>query len=143
MVGVESTIVDLTNPKAYILRAGGITKEDLETALGETVYVSDGNPDKPNSPGQLLKHYAPSKSFRINADVPSDDEFYIAFGEVKTRCDLNLSPSSDLREACANLFAFMRIADKNSQFTKIAMAPIPEEGVGVAINDRIRRASFK
>jgi L-threonylcarbamoyladenylate synthase len=142
-VGVESTIVDLTHPQAYILRAGGITKADLENALGEQVYVSDGNPDKPTSPGQLLKHYAPSKTFRINALIPDDDEFFIAFGQPCSRCDLNLSPTGDLREAASNLFSFMRIADKNTKFSKIAMAPIPEEGVGVAINDRIRRASFK
>lgn len=143
MVGVESTIIDLTNPQAYILRAGGITKEDLELALGEKVYISDGNPEKPTSPGQLLKHYAPAKRFRINAFFPEGDELFIGFGEMNVRCELNLSPTGDLREAASNLFSFMRMADKNPRFRKIAMAPIPEEGVGVAINDRIRRASFK
>lgn len=140
-VGVESTILDLTTPQATILRAGGITKEDLEEALNEQVAISDGNPDKPNSPGQLLKHYAPHKKFRINVTEPDDDEFFIAFGSNYSRADLNLSPSGDLREAAAHLFHYMRIADDNPQFNKMAMAPIPLIGLGLAINDRIRRAS--
>jgi len=140
-VGVESTILDLTTPKPVLLRAGGITKEQLEEALNETVLLSDGNPDKPSSPGQLLKHYAPSKHFRINVTTPEKDELFIAFGEGYDEAPMNLSPSGNLREAAANLFAFMRAADKDENYAKIAMAPIPNEGVGLAINDRIRRAS--
>ena len=140
-VGVESTILDLTTPKAVLLRAGGVTKEQLEEVLGEEVLVSDGNPDKPTSPGQMLKHYAPSKKFRINAEKPEEGELYIGFGSKFDFGELNLSKSGDLREAASNLFSYMRIADKNSKFEKIAMAPIPNEGVGVAINDRIKRAS--
>lgn len=142
-VGLESTIIDLTTPQAYLLRAGGITKEQLEDTLGEKVLVSDGNPNKPTSPGQLLKHYAPSKSLRINITSPEDDEFFIAFGSGYPRENLNLSPSGDLREAASNLFSFMRIADKNQEYNKLAIAPIPEHGIGLAINDRIRRASYK
>lgn len=141
-VGVESTILDLTTPKAVLLRAGGVTKEELEAALGEEIILSDGNPNKPTSPGQLLKHYAPEKKFRINVTKPDDDEFFIAFGAGYERADLNLSPSGDLREAAANLFAFMREADEDETFERIAMAPIPLEGVGLAINDRIKRASY-
>ena len=141
LVGVESTILDLTTPKAVMLRAGGITKEQLESALGEEVLISDGNPDKPTSPGQMLKHYAPSKKFRINADTPQEGELYIGFGEQYDFGELNLSKSGDLREAASNLFLFMRMADKNEKYTSIAMAPIPNEGVGVAINDRIKRAA--
>lgn len=140
-VGVESTIIDLTTPKVFMLRAGGVTKEDIELALNEKIFVSDGNPNKPSSPGQMLKHYAPSKVFSTNVVTPSDDEFFIAFGDGYSSFDLNLSPTGDLREAAANLFAFMRIADKSSK-SRIAMAPIPNEGVGCAINDRIRRASY-
>ncbi|MBR2273245.1 MAG: threonylcarbamoyl-AMP synthase [Alphaproteobacteria bacterium] len=140
-VGVESTILDLTTPQAVILRAGGITKEDLEDALQETVYFSDGNPDKPTSPGQLSRHYAPAKTFRINVTDPRPDELFIAFGSGFNGAQLNLSPQGDLREAAANLFAFMRAADENKKFNAIAMAPIPMEGLGVAINDRIKRAS--
>ena len=139
-IGVESTIVDLTTSKVVLLRAGGITKEMLEEALNEEVEVSDGNPDKPNSPGQLLRHYAPSKKLRINAIKPESDEFYIGFGKEFNYGGLNLSNSGDLCEAAANLFKFMRLADKNENYEKIAMAPIPNYGLGMAINDRIKRA---
>lgn len=140
-VGVESTILDLTTSKAVLLRAGGVTKEEIEKVLNEEVFVSDGNPDKPTSPGQMLKHYAPSKRFRINAIKPMEDELYIGFGKEFDFGEMNLSKSGDLREAASNLFLFMRMADKNSNYDRIAMAPIPNEGVGVAINDRIKRAS--
>lgn len=140
-VGVESTIIDLTTPKVVMLRAGGITKEELEEALGEEILISDGNPDKPNSPGQLLRHYAPSKKLRINAKTPEADEYFIAFGKGYDGAQLNLSPTGDLREAAANLFAYMRQADNQTEFNKIAMAPIPTVGLGLAINDRIKRAA--
>jgi len=133
--------LDLTTRKAVLLRAGGITKEQLEEVLGEEVLISDGNPDKPTSPGQMLKHYAPSKKFRINAFTPMEGELYIGFGKEFDFGELNLSKCGDLREAASNLFSYMRLADKDNRFDKIAMAPIPNEGVGVAINDRIKRAS--
>ncbi|HCU59015.1 MAG TPA: threonylcarbamoyl-AMP synthase, partial [Alphaproteobacteria bacterium] len=139
-VGVESTIIDLTGRDVVLLRAGGIALEDLEAFLGEKILISHGNPDLPSSPGQLLKHYAPAHDFRINAFSREGDEFFIGFGDVKD-CDLNLSASGDLCEAAANLFAFMRIADEDGR--KIAMSPIPEKGLGLAINDRIRRAAYK
>ncbi len=141
VVGVESTILDLTTKEPVLLRAGGITKEELEEALNEKVLISDGNPNKPTSPGQLLRHYAPGKKLRINATAPEDGELFITFGDKYGKGDLNLSPTGDLREAAANLFAFMRLADKDERFCRMAMAPIPEEGLGLAINDRIRRAS--
>lgn len=140
-VGVESTILDLTTNEPVLLRAGGITKEELEEALNEKVFISEGNPDKPNSPGQLLKHYAPGKKLRINATSAEEGELFIAFGTRYGQGDLNLSPAGDLREAAANLFAFMRKADKDERFERMAMAPIPNEGLGLAINDRIRRAA--
>ncbi len=140
-VGVESTILDLTTNNAVILRAGGVAKEDIENFLGEEVLISAGNPDLPTAPGQLLRHYAPKNVLRINADKPQDDEFYIGFGDME--CDLNLSATADLSEAASNLFAYLRIADEKSIFGKIAMAPIPQHGLGLAINDRIKRASNK
>lgn len=142
-VGVESTILDLTTSSAVLLRAGGVTKEALEDVLNEPVLLSDGNPDKPTSPGQLLKHYAPSKPFRINATEPRSGELFIGFGPAYACAPMNLSPKGDLCEAAANLFAFMRAADKNPAYSAMAMAPIPETGVGRAINDRIRRASTR
>jgi len=141
-VGVESTIIDLTTPKAVLLRAGGITLEELENDLGEKILISHGNPDMPSSPGQMLRHYAPSNhTLRINAKSKEKDEFLIGFGEVED-ANINLSPKGDLREAAANLFAFLRIADEQKEFSKIAISPIPENSVGLAINDRIRRASY-
>lgn len=141
-VGVESTIIDVTGQNVVLLRAGGIALEDLESFLGEKVLISHGNPDLPSSPGQLLKHYAPSHDFRINAITREPDEFFIGFGKM-VDCDLNLSPNGDLCEAAANLFAYMRLADSQNKYAKIAMSPIPESGLGLAINDRIRRAAYK
>lgn len=141
-VGVESTIIDITGKDVVLLRAGGISKEDLEDFLGERVLISHGNPDMPSSPGQLLRHYAPSHNLRINALKREDDEFFIGFGYCPD-ADLNLSPSGDLCEAAANLFAYMRLADEQNSYSKIAISPIPETGLGLAINDRIKRASYK
>ena len=142
-VGVESTIIDLTTPQVVMLRAGGLAKEDIEAFLQEKVLISHGNPELPSSPGQLLKHYAPKLPFRINV-LPSnrqETEFYIGFGEMDG--NLNLSPDGDLTEAASNLFAYMHLAESQTDYSYIAMAPIPETGLGLAINDRIRRASYK
>ena len=141
-VGVESTIIDLTGSDVVMLRAGGIAKEDLEEFLNQKVLISHGDPNLPSSPGQMLKHYAPSHEFRINANYKEDDEFLIGFGNVKD-ADINLSLTANLCEAAANLFAYMRIADSQDKYKKIAMSPIPETGLGLAINDRIRRAAYK
>lgn len=138
-VGVESTILDVTGKNAVLLRAGGTTLEEIEDFLNEKVLVSHGEPDRPSAPGQLLRHYAPGHKLRINAEKAEADEFYIGFGERDG--DLNLSPSGDLCEAAANLFAFLRQADALAGSRTLAMAPIPENGIGLAINDRIRRAS--
>lgn len=140
-VGVESTIVDVTGKDVFLLRAGGIAKEDIEDFLHEKVLISHGDPDKPSSPGQMLRHYAPEHRFRINVEEPEDGEFYIGFGYCP-RADLNLSVNANLHEAAANLFAYMRLADDMAGEKGIAVAPIPEEGLGLAINDRIRRASY-
>lgn len=138
-VGVESTILDVTGPKAVLLRAGGTSLEDLEEFLGEKIAVSDGHAELPTAPGQLLRHYAPGHKLRINAEVPQDGEFYIGFGAYEG--ELNLSPGGDLCEAAANLFAFLREADALAGARTLAIAPIPEKGIGLAINDRIRRAA--
>ncbi len=143
-IGVETTIIDLTTPQIVMLRAGGLSKEDIEAYTGEEVYISHGDPDKPSAPGQLLKHYAPSMPMRINVaeeDV-RPDEFFIGFGKV-SGARLNLSPSANLNEAAANLFAFMRRAEQHIEFKGIAMSPIPMQGLGLAINDRIKRASYQ
>lgn len=141
-VGVESTIIDVTGKNIVILRAGGTSKEDLEKFLNERVFLSDGDPNKPSAPGQLLKHYAPEHPLRINAATRQPGEFFIGFGKIAD-CDLNLSPNGDLCEAAANLFAFLREADQKKDYKGLAISPIPETGLGLAINDRIRRASYK
>ena len=142
-VGVESTIIDLTTKQVVLLRAGGLAKEDIEDFLGETVITSNGNPNLPSSPGQMLKHYAPKLPTRINVtpDNKKDEEFYIGFGKMD--CNINLSCDGNLTEAAANLFAYMHIAEEQTEYPSIAIAPIPEIGIGLAINDRIRRASYR
>jgi len=142
-VGVESTIIDLTGRQVVMLRPGGLAKEDLEEFLNEPVLLSHGNPDLPSSPGQMLKHYAPAHPLRINADAPMPDEFFIGFGPVGAHAPLNLSPSGDLCEAASHLFDYLHRADEQTDYSKIAMAPIPNTGLGLAINDRIRRASYQ
>ena len=143
-IGVETTIIDLTTPQIVMLRAGGLSKEELEDYTGENVYISHGDANKPSAPGQLLKHYAPRMPMRINVseDDVKEDEFFIGFGKVK-KANLNLSPSGDLNEAATNLFAYMREAETHQEYKGIAMSPIPQTGLGLAINDRIRRASYQ
>ncbi|MBQ9235824.1 MAG: threonylcarbamoyl-AMP synthase [Alphaproteobacteria bacterium] len=142
-IGVESTIVNLTTKDTVILRAGGLSKEALEEFLGEKVLLSQGNPNLPTSPGQMLKHYAPRLPTRINVtpSMLAEDEFYIGFGVMDG--NLNLSPSGDTTEAAANLFSFMHQAETQTLHPKIAIAPIPDYGLGLAINDRIKRASYQ
>ena len=140
-VGVESTILDLTGKRVVLLRAGGTAKEDIEEFLGEEILISTGNPELPSAPGQLLRHYAPRNVLRINVTQPEKDEYFIGFGTIDGH--LNLSPKGDLCEAASNLFAYLRLADSKAPRGKIAIAPIPHTGLGLAINDRIQRASYK
>ncbi len=140
-VGVESTILDLTGSQVVMLRAGGTAKEDIEEFLGEEVLISAGNPDLPSAPGQLLRHYAPRNTLRINVVRPDKDEYFIGFGNIDG--DINLSPRGDVEEAAGNLFAYLRLADAAATRGKIAVAPIPRDGLGLAINDRLKRASYK
>jgi len=141
-VGVESTIIDVTDKQIVLLRAGGTAIEEIEAFLGEKILISDGDPNKPSAPGQLLKHYAPKNSLRINAESKKENEFLIGFGKIDN-ADLNLSPTGDLKEAAANLFAYMRLADEQCGHKTLAISPIPTTGLGLAINDRIKRASYK
>ncbi len=140
-VGVESTIIDMTGKQIMLLRAGGTAKEDIEEFLGEKIAIAEENPSLPTAPGQMRRHYAPQNRLRINVTTPEKDEFYIGFGSYDG--DLNLSPRGDLCEAASCLFAYLRQADARAQHGKIAIAPIPLQGLGLAINDRIKRASAK
>ena len=136
-VGVESTILGLVEEPA-LLRPGGIATEALEAMLGP--LASGGNAEKPNAPGQLASHYAPGAAVRLNAQTRLPDEVRLGFGPGDA--DLNLSKNADLIEAAANLFHMLREADALAgRGGRIAIAPIPEQGLGRAINDRLRRAA--
>lgn len=136
-VGVESTILGLDGP-ATLLRPGGLPVEAIEALIGP--LATGGNAAKPNAPGQLASHYAPAAAIRLNAQDIRPGETRLGFGPGAA--DLNLSPSGDLTEAAANLFHLLREADRLAGPTgTIAIAAIPETGLGRAINDRLRRAA--
>lgn len=135
-VGVESTIVSCVGAPA-LLRAGGIPVEALEDCLGRPLGVVT-DPEKPMAPGQLASHYAPRGKLRLNAASAEDGELLLGFGPVEA--DLNLSVAGDLTEAAANLFACLHRLDAMGA-ESIAVAPIPDHGLGRAINDRLRRAA--
>ena len=138
-IGLESTVVDLSETASTLLRPGGVPMEDLEATLGEELRVSE-NVDAPKSPGMLLRHYAPSTPLAMNAQSARHDGLLLGFGPSISNADLNLSPSGNLREAAANLFAMLHLLDKRGM-AEIAVTPIPETGLGRAINDRLRRAA--
>lgn len=138
-VGVESTVVDLTGPVPAILRPGGITREQVAGVLGCDVHEGSGDAAAPKSPGQLLSHYAPDRPVRLGAEDKQPGEALLGFGGTAD-ADLDLSPAADLKEAAANLFAFLRRLDC-PPFTGIAVAPVPDTGLGHAINDRLNRAA--
>lgn len=139
-VGLESTVIGFDGDDAVLLRPGGLAAEEIEALIGP--LASHQDPERPSSPGQLLSHYAPSASLRLNISEPEQGEGFLAFGASNHTSGpmRNLSPSGDLREAAANLFAFLRALDEDG-VTRIAVAPIPMEGLGVAINDRLQRAA--
>lgn len=134
--GVESTIAAIRGDDYQILRHGPITREELESALGKAA-ISAAH-DRIESPGQMLSHYAPSKPVRLNVAKPDTQEYHIGFGAIHG--DHNLSESGDLAEAASKLFAALHHADSSAS-TGIAVAPIPETGIGAAINDRLQRAA--
>jgi L-threonylcarbamoyladenylate synthase len=137
-VGLESTIV-LADPDPVLLRPGGLPVEALEAALGEPL-ATGGDAGKPTSPGQLVSHYAPDASVRLNVTGALPGEVLVGFGPVKGA--LSLSDSGDLVEAAARLFQVLRDADQLAgRDGLVAFAPVPEKGLGRAINDRLRRAA--
>ncbi|WP_342078020.1 L-threonylcarbamoyladenylate synthase [Yoonia sp. SS1-5] len=135
-VGVESTIVSCVGTPT-LLRAGGIPTEALEACLGQPLAAPAAQ-DAPIAPGQLASHYAPRGSVRLNVTTPESDETLLGFGPVEAA--LNLSPTGDLTEAAAHLFAYLHQLDRKG-VRRIAVSPIPEHGLGRAINDRLRRAA--
>lgn len=135
-VGVESTIIGF-DPSPTLLRPGGLPAEIIETCLGQPLSSQSAQP-RPSAPGQLAVHYAPRAALRLNATSRDTGEVLLGFGA--TECDINLSASGDLVEAAANLFHHLRTLD-DSKPGKIAVSPIPDHGLGRAINDRLRRAA--
>ncbi len=141
MVGVESTIVGLS-PRPTLLRPGGIPAEAIEDCLGVPLAAPDPAPARPNAPGQLSSHYAPAAAVALGVTAPDPGDVWIGFGPLSGASGLNLSPTGDLVEAAANLFHYLRAADRRAgPDGRIAVAPIPEKGLGRAINDRLRRAA--
>ena len=138
-VGLESTVVDLSEPVPYLLRPGSITHETLSGLLSDLI-IADHISDKPKSPGMMQRHYAPKTPLKINSTSALSEEATLGFGDTIKTATLNLSPSADLTEAAGNLFSMLRHLD-DGQFLAINVAPIPNEGLGRAINDRLRRAA--
>jgi L-threonylcarbamoyladenylate synthase len=136
-VGLESTILDCTSDRLAILRQGAVTQEDIETILGYPIGQSTDHTIK--APGQLKSHYAPTLPLRLNADHTMPGEAWLGFGD-KPQCTLNLSPTQDLKEASRNLFVMLHLLDTPT-YTGIAVSPIPHQGLGMAINDRLERAA--
>ncbi len=144
-IGLESTVVDASGETLCVLRHGAVTLEELRTEFGSVADASAAGEtaETVKSPGMLARHYATSLPLRLDATSADPDEAYLAFGEAlppgAARTE-NLSPSGDLTEAAANLFALLRALD-SPEYKAIAVAPIPDEGLGRAINDRLRRAA--
>lgn len=140
-IGLESTVIDLSGPVAVLLRPGGLPEEAIERVVGPLAAPEAGC--GPRSPGMLRSHYAPVLPLRLDATDAQPDEALLAFGpDVPPGAaeTLNLSPAGDVVEAAANLFAMMRRLDR-PEYARIAVVPVPETGLGRAINDRLRRAA--
>ncbi len=146
--GLESTILDASEPDVVQLRAGALDAEAIERVLGARIRraaeaVDPATGERPIAPGQLASHYAPGAPLRLDAGDVRPGEALLAFGPGVPRHDgptINLSPSGDLVEAGANLFAALRTLDA-AHPTAIAVMPIPDAGIGEAINDRLRRGA--
>jgi len=147
-VGVESTIVGCFEAP-MLLRPGGLPREAIERVLGRPLMQppADAESDsaQPLAPGMLASHYAPRTRVRLNADKVEPGEALLAFGHPAQGADsaaavMNLSPRCDLNEAAANLFGYLRALDEK-RARSIAVMPVPDEGLGEAINDRLRRAA--
>jgi len=134
-VGLESTILGLDGPPA-LLRPGGVPAEAIEAVVGRPL-IHPAEAATPTAPGQLASHYAPAASVRLNATSWRAGEARLGFGPVA--CDLNLSERGDLVEAAANLFHHLHALDETGR--PIAVSPVPDSGLGRAINDRLRRAA--
>jgi L-threonylcarbamoyladenylate synthase len=132
---LESTIIALRHGGWQVLRPGPVGEAEIAALLGAAMT---SEADKIDAPGQLARHYAPGKPLRLDSAIADEDEFFIGFGNVVGDC--SLSASGDLAEAAARLYACLHEGAASAR-PRIAVAPIPEEGIGAAINDRLRRAA--
>jgi len=147
-IGIESTIVGLTDGTARLLRPGGIAREEIEQVLGSALLGADAHmhPEAPTAPGMLTSHYAPNSTMTLNAAEVASGEALLSFGSERLPgadqavAEFNLSPGCDFREAAANLFQAMRILDASGS-RAIKVQFIPNIGLGEAINDRLQRAA--
>ena len=143
-MGVESTILKVEDGKLRLLRPGGVTADEIEKAAGMPVERNDGAAIE--APGMMTSHYAPGAAVRLGAAEVHPGEALLAFGPVRASgagsaaVVQNLSERGDLREAAANLFSFLKTLDRSGAAT-IAVEPIPFDGLGEAINDRLKRAA--
>lgn len=138
VLGLESTVLFIDDNQVTLLRSGTLTREEIEGVVGPISSSLDDD-TAPRSPGMLSRHYAPDAKLRLNVTKPHEDENLLGFGECDAKVSLNLSPSGNLQEAAANLYAMLRELDSYS--SAIAVSPIPDTGIGVAINDRLKRAA--
>ncbi len=146
-VGVESTIVDCTGADPVLLRPGGLAREDIEAALGRPLRLplSDSD-DAPLSPGRLASHYAPRAALRLDADAVAPGEALVTFAGARppgieaAATVLDLSPAGSLTEAAARLYGALRALDA-AGVSAIAIVPLPRDGLGEAIADRLARAA--
>ncbi|MBS0471861.1 MAG: threonylcarbamoyl-AMP synthase [Proteobacteria bacterium] len=139
-LGLESTVIGFEGETPVLLRAGAIPRAEIEAAIGP---LAAAGTKTIQSPGQLLSHYAPRVPMRLDAMTVRADEALLAFGPLVAKgagITLNLSPTGDLKEAAANLFAMLHRLD-SSRATAIAVMPVPKQGLGEAINDRLKRAA--
>lgn len=141
-IGLESTVVKCDEMGITLLRPGSITVDMLENAIGKKMGVHLHDDAAPQSPGMLTSHYAPNAKLRLNATEVLPGEALLAFGSplAHSGAMLNLSETSNLQEASEHLFDYLRELDKSGA-THIAIMPIPTEGIGLAINDRLSRAA--
>jgi L-threonylcarbamoyladenylate synthase len=142
-IGVESSIVACLGGAPKLLRPGGVPRAALEAAIGRELVIIEEAGAAPLAPGLLASHYAPAAAVRLDAEGPRPGEAWLGFGPEPRHAAapaLNLSPTGDLAEAAANLFAALRRLDAQTPAT-IAVAPIPRHGLGEAINDRLARAA--
>ncbi|MDC0074095.1 L-threonylcarbamoyladenylate synthase [Alphaproteobacteria bacterium] len=143
-LGIESTVIFCSNDSISILRPGIITLEDVEETINKKIESNIKN-NKVISPGTLKKHYAPKLPIKMNVTSVSPEEALLTFGKLwpkGSKTTMNLSKNSDLKEAAANLFSMLNKLDKSGA-KNIAVTKIPNEGIGVAINDKLKRASEK